>query len=279
MSASHTVEHELVLRPTSVLSRQDVKDLWQYRELLWILALRDVKVRYKQATMGIAWALAQPLSQVIIFTFLFHRFAGVQADGSVPYPVFCLAGLTVWGLFATGLSQASESLVSSANLVTKVYFPKVLIPIATVLVAGVDMAIASVCLLGMMVFFHVGFHLTAFLAVPIAMVGALWASALGLWLSALNLEYRDVRHAVPFFIQLLVYLTPVFYPVSIVPPRLRGLLVLNPMAAVVDGFRAALFGNPIPFQRLAVALLLSLLVGLVGFIRFRRLEQTFADRI
>lgn len=258
---------------------QDLVDVWRYRELLWILALRDVKVRYKQATLGIAWALIQPLTQTIIFTVLFNRFAGIRADVPVPYPVFCMAGLTAWGLFATGLSQATESLITSTNLVTKVYFPRTVIPLATIVTAGVDTAISSLFLLALMLVMHVPLHASVIFAVPILAIGALCASALGLWLSALNLQFRDVRHALPFFIQLLVYLTPVFYPPSLVPARFRDLLALNPMASVVDGFRAAMFGTPIPFRRLGLAVLLAVIVGLLGFIRFRRLEQTFADRI
>jgi lipopolysaccharide transport system permease protein len=279
MMASGTNQRVLVLRPTRALSWQDFRDAWDYRELLWILAIRDVQVRYKQASLGIAWALLQPLTQMIIFTILFHRFAGIRGDGAVPYPVFCLAGLTVWGLFASGLSHASESLLNSANLVTKVYFPRVLIPLATILTAVVDSAMAGVLLVGLMVFMHVPFHATALLAIPIAAVAALCAAALGLWMSALNLQYRDVRHALPFFIQVLVYATPVFYSDSIVPEQYRFLLVFNPMVAVVNGFRAALFGTPIPFAGLGLSMAMAIVVGLLGFIRFRHLEQTFADRI
>jgi lipopolysaccharide transport system permease protein len=269
----------LILRPTTALSWQDLRDTWDYRELLWILALRDVKVRYKQASLGIAWALLQPLVQMIVFTVLFHRLAGMGSEGAVPYPVFCLAGLTAWGLFASGLSNASESLLNSSNLVTKVYFPRILIPLATILTAVVDCAIASVLLAGLMLVMHVPIHATAFLALPILGIAALCAASLGLWAAALNLQYRDVRYALPFFIQILVYATPVFYSSSVVPEKYRFLLGLNPMVAVVNGFRAALFGLPIPFVPLGLALAFSVLVGLFGFIRFRHLEQTFADRI
>jgi lipopolysaccharide transport system permease protein len=269
----------LVLRPARALSRQDVRDAWDYRGLLWILALRDVKVRYKQAALGIAWALLQPLTQMVIFTVLFNRFAGIRGDGGVPYPVFCMAGLTVWGLFANGLSLSSDSLINSANLVTKVYFPRVIVPLATIMTAAVDSGIAALFLLGLMVVMHVPLHASALLALPIAGIAALTAAAFGLWTSALNLQYRDVRHALPFFIQILVYATPVFYSPAMVPVRYRALLALNPMVAVVEGFRAALFGTPIPFGPLGFALGLALTVGLLGFIRFRHLEQTFADRI
>jgi lipopolysaccharide transport system permease protein len=279
MTASNTSERVLVLRPTTSLTWQDVRDAWDHRELLWILARRDVQVRYKQASLGIAWALLQPVTQMVIFSVLFNRFAGIRGDGGVPYPVFCLAGLVVWSLFAGGLSHASESLLTSANLVTKVYFPRVIIPLASILTAIVDAAIAGSLLLVLMAVMHVPLHATVLLAVPIAAVAALCAAALGLWTSALNLQYRDVRHALPFFIQIMVYVTPVFYSTSLVPPKYRALLALNPMAAVVDAFRAALFGTPIPFARLGCAAIAALLAGLLGFIRFRRLEQTFADRI
>ncbi len=269
----------MVLRPTTALSWQDFRDVWSYRELLWILALRDVQVRYKQASLGIAWALIQPLAQMVVFTMLFNRFAGFRADAGIPYSVFCLAGVTVWSLFASGLTHASDSLLNSANLVTKVYFPRVLIPLASIMTAVVDSSIAGALLLGLMVVKQVPFHATALLVVPIASVAALWAAALGLWTSALTLQYRDVRHAMPFFVQIMVYLTPVFYSASMVPERYQALIALNPIAAVVDGFRGALFGTPIPFERLGLATAAALIVGMLGFYRFRHLEQTFADRI
>jgi lipopolysaccharide transport system permease protein len=273
------MQRTLVLRPTAALSWQDFRDAWDFRELLLILALRDVQVRYKQASLGIAWALLQPLTQMLIFTVLFNRFAGIHGDGAVPYPVFCLAGVTVWSLFANGLSHASDSLIASSNLVTKVYFPRVLLPLASILTAVVDSTIAGLLLLGLMVVMHVPFHATAVLAVPIAAVAALFAAALGLWTSALNLQFRDVKHALPFFIQIMVYATPVFYPASLVPAKYAFLLSLNPMATVIDGFRAALFGTPIPFARLGLSVVAAVVVGLLGFVRFRHLERTFADRI
>lgn len=272
-------QRELVIRPQSVISLRDIRDIWNYRELLWILALRDVSVRYKQATLGIAWALLQPLSQMIIFTVLFNRFAGIRADVDLPYSIFCLSGLTIWGLFASGLTHASESLVNNANLVTKVYFPRVIIPLASILTAVVDFAITLMLLFVAMLIFRVPLHLTAFLAIPVAAVAALCAIALGLWTSALNLQFRDVRYALPFFIQMLIYLAPVFYPTSLIPARYRPLLTLNPMAAVVDAFRACLFGTRIPFERLGVAAAVASAVALLGFMWFRRMERTFADRV
>jgi len=279
MTTPGTNARVLVLRPVSAFSWQDFEDAWAYRELLWILALRDVKVRYKQASLGVAWALLQPLSQMIIFTALFNRVAGISSGGTVPYPVFCFAGLTAWGLFASGLSYASDSLINSANLVTKVYFPRVLIPLASILTAVVDSSIAGVMLLALMAVMGVPFHASSLLAPPIAAIGALFAAALGLWTSAVNLQYRDVRHALPFFIQIMVYATPVFYPASMLPKKYAAVLALNPMAVVVSSFRAALFGTPIPFMRLGIATLAILVLGVLGYVRFKRLEQTFADRV
>jgi lipopolysaccharide transport system permease protein len=274
-----TAGRTLVLRPTTALSWQDFVDLWDYRELLFILAIRDVKVRYKQASIGVLWAILQPLAQMAIFTVIFHRLAGLHGDSAVPYPVFCFAGLTVWGLFANGLSLASESLLNSSNLVTKVYFPRAIMPLATILTATVDSSIAGVLLIILMIVMHVPLHFSMLLALPIGAIAALCAASLGLWTSAINLQFRDVRHALPFFIQLLVYTSPVFYSSSLVPARYQGLLVLNPMVAVLDGFRAALFNTEIPYGRLGLSLLTALIIGLLGFVRFRHLEQTFADRI
>jgi lipopolysaccharide transport system permease protein len=279
MTDAQAHPHEFVIRATDSISSRDFADAWNYRELLWVLALRDVRVRYKQASLGIAWAIFQPLTQMLIFTVLFNRFAGIKSGDSVPYSVFCLAGLTIWGLFSNGVSHSSESLLNSSNLITKVYFPRVLVPLATILTAVVDWSIASIMLLAFMLFKGSAPHATALLCIPIAGLAALAAAAIGLWLSALNVQFRDVRHALPFFIQIMVYATPVFYPPSLVPQRFHALLVINPMAAIVEGFRAALFGTTIPWGGLALAAVVSTVIGFTGFLRFRHLERTFADRI
>jgi lipopolysaccharide transport system permease protein len=274
-----TARPELVLQPYATFSLQDVLDVWRCRELLVMLALRDVRLRYRQAALGVAWALLQPLTQMVIFTILFNRFAGIRSEGDLPYPVFSFSGLVVWALFANGLSYASESLVQSASLITKVYFPRLIIPLAAIFATIVDFLISSTLLAVLMVVYGVPFHPSGLLALPIAALAALCAAAIGLWTSALNVQFRDVRHALPFFIQLLVFLTPVFYSASLVPSRYRPLLALNPMAAVIEGFRAALFGTPLPWARLALALAAALLLALSGFFWFRRVERTFADRI
>ncbi len=278
--AAHNKEaRELIIRPESRLSLQHLRDIWDSRELLLILALRDVSVRYKQALLGVAWAILQPVTQMIVFTVLFNRFAGIHSGSDLPYPVFCFSGLLVWTLFSSGLAHASESLVVSSNLVTKVYFPRVVLPLAAIGTALVDFVIGFVLLLALALWFHAPLQATAILALPVALLAALCAVALGLWTSALNLPFRDVRYALPFFLQLLVFVTPVFYPASLVPERWRPLLALNPMAAVVEGFRASLFGQPLPWARLALATATMMVVGIFGFVRFRSLERTFADRV
>jgi lipopolysaccharide transport system permease protein len=272
-------EREVVIAPSSPWSLRELGAAWTHRELLWILALRDVSVRYKQALFGVAWALAQPASQMVIFTVLFHRLAHVGSEAGLPYPLFCFSGLVVWQLFANGLGRASESLTGNSSLVTKVYFPRLLLPLASVLAATVDFALAFVSLIAMALVWHVPLHATALLALPLALAAALTACAFGLWTSALNLQFRDVRHALPFVLQLLVYTAPVLYPSSLIPERWRMLTALNPMAPIVESFRAALFGLELPLARLGVSLAVTAVVGVLGLAYFGARERTFADQI
>jgi lipopolysaccharide transport system permease protein len=279
MEQRESAAYELVIRPQSAISLGDILDVFRYRELLWTLASRDVRVRYKQAALGILWALLQPVAQMVVFTVVFNKVAGIRSGSSVPYPVFCLSGLVVWTMFSSGLSAASDSLVNNASLITKVYFPRVIVPTAAIVPPMVDFAVAFALLVPMMPIYGVPLRATLLLALPIAALAPLCAIAVGLWTSALNIYFRDVRYALPFFLQSLIFVTPVFYPSSLVPERYRALLALNPMAAVIDGFRAAVLGEPMPFERLAWAALAILLIGLGGFVWFRRMERSFADRV
>jgi lipopolysaccharide transport system permease protein len=272
-------DYELVIRPHAAVSLADFADLWRYRELLWTLAMRDVRVRYKQAAFGVAWALLQPVAQMIIFTVLFNRLAGIRADVPVPYALFCFSGVVVWTLFSTGLSHASESLVANANVIGKVWFPRAVVPLATVIAAMVDFVFAFVLLLLLAPAFGAPLHLSLLCCVPLALLAASCAFAVGLWTSAINIQFRDVRYALPFVLQLLIFVTPVFYPSSLLPLRYRPLLLANPMAAILDGFRAALFGTPMPLVPLGLATAIVVIVGASGFLYFRRMEQTFADRV
>lgn len=276
--AAASAPYELVIRPTSTISPRDLADVWRYRELLWTLASRDVRVRYKQAAFGVAWALIQPLIQVVVFTALFHRIAGIRGQGAVPYPIFVASGVVIWGLFSAGLAGASSSLVENARVITKVYFPRVVIPLASILVAAVDFAIGLAILLVLLLVYGVPLQASMLLLPVFAILAALCAFALGLWTSALNIQFRDVRYALPFFLQLMIFITPVFYPADLVPLPYRDLLVLNPMGAFVEGFRAAIFGREIAWMNVATATGITLAAAFGGFLFFRRMEQSFADR-
>jgi lipopolysaccharide transport system permease protein len=272
-------QDELVIRPYSAIALRDLRELWRFRELLWTLASRDVRVRYKQAVFGVAWAVIQPLAQIAIYTLLFNRVAGIRTGTAVSYPLFTFGGIVIWSLFSTGLSQASSSLVDNSRLITKVYFPRAVVPLGSIVVALVDFVVGLVLLIAAIPIFGADYHASALLIPLFALLAALAAFSFGLWTSAINLQYRDVRYALPFFLQLLIFVTPVFYPSSLLPQNFRWLLYANPMASIVDGFRAAIFGMPVPWERVGLSTLIILVVGLSGFLYFRRMEQTFADRV
>lgn len=252
-------------------------ELWEYRELLYFLIWRDIKVRYKQTALGAAWAVLQPFLTMVVFSIFFHRLAGISSDG-YPYPLFTFAALLPWQLFAYALTESSGSLVSNQRLLTKVYFPRLVIPIAAVLSGLVDFAIAFVVFLGMMVYYQAPLSSTI-LTLPLFLLLAIaTALAVGLWLSTLNVQYRDVRYVIPFLTQFWLFLTPIAYSSSLVPEWLRPLYGLNPMAGVVEGFRWALLGQTYsigPMVLVSAAVVVILLAG--GLMYFRRMERTFAD--
>lgn len=256
----------------------ELRNLWTHRDLFFLLAWRDVKIRYKQTVLGAAWAILQPLLTMIVFTLLFGRLARVPSEGQ-PYAIFSYAGLLPWNFFVAAVTSSSNSLVSSSNLITKVYFPRLLVPTAAVAAALVDIAIASLILLVLMPIYGVGFHPNLIMYVPLVALTALTASAVGIWTSALNVKYRDVRYALPFAIQILMFLTPVIYPVSFLPERWRWLLRLNPLSGIIEGFRDAVFGRPFHWNGMAIstAITFALLAG-AAFV-FRRMEGEFADVI
>jgi lipopolysaccharide transport system permease protein len=284
LSASVPAARELVrIRPATGWSAIRWRELWEYRELLFFLVWRDVKVRYKQTVLGAAWAILQPLLTMIVFTIFFGNLAGVPSEG-LPYPLFSYAGLLPWTFFAHGLTQSSDSLVSSSNLIRKVFFPRLVIPIASVSAGAVDFALAFSVLLGMMVFYGVWPTMAAFAIVPLMLLAVTTSLGAGLWLSALNVQYRDVRYVVPFFVQLWLFVTPVIYPASTVTARLREnglpewLYGLNPMAGVVEGFRWALLGvGTPPGPLLGASALVALALLASGALYFRRMERVFAD--
>jgi lipopolysaccharide transport system permease protein len=252
-------------------------EIWAYRELLYSLVWREIKVRYKQTALGMGWAILQPFLTMVVFSIFFGRLAGIPSDG-VPYPVFAFAALVPWQLFAFSLTESSNSVVANQRVITKVYFPRLLMPIAPIGVGLVDFAVAFSVLIALMAFYGVSPNF-AMLTVPLwALLAVMTALAVALWLSALNVRYRDVRYTVPFLTQLWLFATPVAYPTSIVPEAWRPFYALNPMVGVVDGFRWALLGSTGPPQvtaLISVATVLALLVG--GLFYFRRMERTFAD--
>jgi lipopolysaccharide transport system permease protein len=255
----------------------DLRELWAYRELLAFQALRDIKVRYQQTALGAAWAVLQPVTQMVIFSVFFGKLLGVGSDG-VPYPVFAYCALLPWQLFAFALTQSSNSLVDNAHLITKVYFPRLVVPLASVIAGLVDFCIAFVVLLGLM--FWYGITPTwAVVTLPLFVTLAVMvALAAGLWLSAMNVQYRDVRYTLPFIAQIMFFLTPIVYPSSRIPEQYRWIVGLNPMAGVVEGFRWALLGNvPPPGSMLAVSVGMTFLLLLGGLYYFRRMERGFAD--
>ncbi len=254
-----------------------LRELWEYRELVYFLIWRDLKVRYKQTVIGATWAIFQPLMTTGIFTVIFGEFAKIPSDG-LPYPIFVFTALLCWNYFASALNRATGSVVNEAHLISKVYFPRLIIPLAGVVSGLVDFAIAFVVLLGMMVWFGIVPTWGA-LALPLFLLLALMtALAVGLWLSALNARYRDVGHTIPFLTQFWMFASPVFYPVSLVPEKWRLLYSLNPMAGVIEGFRWALLGKESPdfgVMAASATVVIVLLVGGLAF--FKRMERTFAD--
>lgn len=255
----------------------DLKDLWHYRELLVFLAWRDIKVRYKQTALGAAWAVIQPLFTMLVFTLFFGRLAKVPSDG-IPYPLFSYTALLPWQLFAYALTESSNSVVANERLITKVYFPRLIVPLASILSGLVDFAIAFILVIGMMAWYRV-VPTWAVLTLPFFVIFTiLTALAVGLWLSALNVQYRDVRYTLTFIVQFWLIASPVAYSSTLVPARWRPFYGLNPMAGVIEGFRWALLGkSPAPGAMLWVSVAVVAVVLVGGLYYYRRMEKTFAD--
>jgi lipopolysaccharide transport system permease protein len=267
----------IIIRPSKGWVPLRLKELWEYRELLYFLVWRDVKVRYKQTVLGAAWAIIQPFFTMVVFSIFFGHLAKIPSDG-IPYPIFAYCGLLPWQLFAHAMTESGNSLVSNQSLITKVYFPRLVIPLSAVLAGLVDFAVAFMVLLAMMAYYGMA-PTMAVVSLPLFILLAIaTALAVGLWLSALNVQYRDVRYTIPFLTQFWLFATPIAYPSSLVPEGWRVLYGLNPMAGVVEGFRWALLGTknaPGPMLAVSVAVVVALLVG--GLYYFRRMEKTFAD--
>ena len=272
-------ERKLVIAPPGRAPRLDLRELWAYRTLLYFLVWRDLKIRYTQTVLGVGWAVIQPLLNTVVFTLVFGRLVRVPTDG-VPYPIFGLAGLVPWTFVSTGFAVAGASLLNSSNLITKVYFPRLVIPWAPVCAAAVDLAI-GLALLGVgLAVYHQTPSAWALVVVPISiLLFALAAAGVGCWLSALSIQYRDVKHLVPFLSMLWMYASPIVYPLARVPERFRPLYCLNPLAGVVEGFRSALLGRSVVWSSWLESAAVALVVFVSGALYFRRTESVFADLV
>jgi lipopolysaccharide transport system permease protein len=279
MTETHTLPDEPVvkIRPAGAWAAFEFRQLWLYRELLYFLTWRDLKVRYKQTVLGVAWAIIQPLFTMLIFTLFFGKLAKVPSD-NVPYPLFVYAGLVLWTFVSTAVSNCGNSLVNSQNLLTKVYFPRLIIPGATVAAGLVDFAISFAVLIGLMIYYQVSLTWNLLLVVPVVLLTTLLALGFGMWTAALNVKYRDIRFALPFAIQLWMFLSPIIYPSSFVPEQYRWVLLINPLTGFIDNFRAALFASRgINWTSFGIATAITLVMLVYSVIVFKKMERNFAD--
>jgi lipopolysaccharide transport system permease protein len=271
-------EHVTEIEPARGWRALDLRELWAYRELLIVLTMRDIKVRYKQTVLGAAWAILQPFMTMVVFTIFFGHFAKMPSDG-YPYPVFVYSALLPWTFFANAVTSSSNSLVGSANLISKVYFPRLIIPLSAVGAGVADFGVASGILLAMMIFYGVGWSLNLLLA-PALLLGVMFiALGVGTCLSALTVTYRDFRYVVPFMVQLWLFITPVVYPASLVPAQWRWILYLNPMSGLIEGFRAVFLGKTFDLFGLAISTAVAICLFVAGVAYFERVERRFADII
>jgi len=268
----------VVIEPTKGWIPVNLNDLWHYRDLLYILTTRDIKVRYKQTLLGAAWAIIQPLFTMLIFTLFFGRLAGMPSD-NIPYPLFAYAGLLPWTFFSNAVTNSGNSLVGNSNLITKVYFPRMIIPMATVGSGLLDFAIAFGLLVILMIYYGVGFSLSILMLPVLVVLTGLLAIGIGMWMSALNVKYRDIRYALPFIIQLGMFATPIIYPASLVPEKWRWLIALNPLTGQIEAYRSAIFGKPFDWFSLGISALITVAILFYSAIMFKRMEKSFADII
>ncbi len=276
---AHREPETIYIRPSTGLTALNLRDLWVYRELIFFMIWRDIKVRYKQTLLGAAWAIIQPVLTMLVFNFVFGTVAKVPTEG-IPYPIFSYTALLPWGLFTAALNTASRSLTSNTNMVTKIYFPRLVLPLASVLGGLVDFAIAFLILIVLMIYYKIT-PTAAIWTLPLFLILTI-VTALGvaLWLSAVNVQYRDVNYVLPFLTQFWLFLTPVAYSSKVISAKWQIVYSLNPMAGVVNGFRWALLGTPTgPNLELAVSVGISILFLVTGLFYFRSMERTFADTI
>lgn len=273
-------EDVTIIKPTSGWVALNLRDLWKYQELIYFLIWRDIKVRYKQAVLGIGWAIIQPILTMVIFSIIFGRFGKLPTDQSLPYPLFTFVALLPWGLFANALQRSGTSLVGSAHLITKIYFPRLIIPISAVVGGIVDFAISFVILLLMMAYYKVYPTWNMLWVIPLTLLTLITALAVGLWLSALNVRYRDVQQMIPFLVQAWMYASPVAYSAKMITERTWQLIYgLNPLTGIIQGFRWALLGGTPPGELMWISSTVMVILFVSGLYYFRRMEKTFADTV
>ncbi len=276
--SNHLPDQLTIIQPRSGWHMLNFRELWAYRELLWVLTMRDIKVRYKQTVLGASWAIIRPVLTMVIFSVVFGQLAKLPSDG-FPYPVFVYAGLLPWTFFSGAISTSGQSLVGSANLVSKVYFPRLIIPLSSVGAGLIDLMISTAVLLSLMIWFGVPLTLNL-LAAPLLLIGVVFAAlGVGTLLSALTVAYRDFTHLTPFMVQIWLYITPVIYPVSMVPKDWQWVMFLNPMTGLVEAFRAAFLGKAFDVGGIALSFAVAVTIFAIGVAYFERVERRFADII
>jgi len=267
----------LVIQATRGWRSIDVREIWTYRDLLLIFAARDVKVRYRQTFLGALWVMGQPLVTMLIFTLLFSRVARLRADTGTPYPLFVLGGVILWNFLSGAIQRSGNSLLGASHLISKVYFPRLVVPLSNIVTDLADFGVSALLLIPMMLWYRVAPGPTLLLMPLVVLIASAFALGVGLWVAALNIEYRDVRVIIPFILQIAMYVTPVVYPLTALPERYRQLAVWNPATGLVEAFRATLYGTPLPGLPLLWSIVASLLLLVSGAYYFRRMERLFAD--
>ena len=269
----------IVIEPKRGWVPVNFREIWKFRELFYFLAWRDVKVKYKQTALGVIWAILQPFMTMVVFSMLFGRFAGIPSDG-VPYPIFVYIGLLPWQYFAAVLNQSTNSVVSGGDMISKIYFPRLIMPVSTAIAAILDFAIAAAILGLMMIYYGIHVSITILLVPLLVLLTMMNAVGFGMWFAALNVRYRDIQSAIPFAIQIWMFVTPVIYPSSLLGESSHWILALNPMGGVIEAFRPAVLGHmPIPWTSLGISAAIGLLIFVGGIFYFRRVERYFADVI
>lgn len=268
----------VVIRPSTGWVSMGLAEMWGYRDLFYILTLRDIKVRYKQTLLGAAWAIIQPLFTMLIFSIFFGRLAGMPSDG-VPYPLFAFAALLPWTFFSNSVTKSGNSLVGNTNLITKVYFPRMIIPSATVAAGLLDLTISFIVLGLMMAWFRVVPGITVLLLPVLVLLTTMLAVGVGMWMSALNVKYRDIGFALPFLVQLGLFVTPIIYPLSMIPEKWRPLVAINPLAGQIEAYRAVLFEKPVDWMSLGLSAVLTMIIFFYAAYSFKKMERTFADLV